>query len=190
PRCTEWQERAWTLVDEVQPDLVVLSADSPAYTTAALAEEEVARPDGSHPRSAADAVRQWADALSSTVDELRRRGIAVLVVGAPPAFEGEFPRDQLSLLRPRPVLPAPTRARAAARRAEVWAAEQQVLVGPGVAVVDPFGPLCDQGPGPRRCPVWVGGTWRYYDDRHLTVAGSLLLTDDIASAAARLLDQR
>ena len=190
PGCAEWQRRAWALVDEVRPDLVVLSADSPAYTTAARAEEELARPDGSHPTSGADAVRQWADSLRATVGELRRRGVPVMFVGAPPAFEGEFPRDRLSLLRPRPDLPSPTRAQAAARRAAVWAAEQRVLVGPGVAVVDPFGPLCDQGAASDRCPVWVDGTWRYYDDRHLTVAGSQLLVDDVADAAARLLDQR
>ncbi len=190
PACEEWQQRAWALVEQVDPDLVVLSADSPAYTTAALAEEELARPDGTHPVSADDAVAQWADALATTVARLEALGVPVLWVGAPPAFEGRFPRDQLSLLRPRPDLPAPPRAAASARRAQVWAAEQRVLVGPGVAVVDPFGPLCDQGPDRDRCAVWVDGTWRYYDDRHLTVSGSLLLADDVADAAARLLDQR
>jgi hypothetical protein len=171
--------------------MVVVSMDSPAYTTAARPEEEISRPDGSHPTSEADAVRQWSEALRDTVDELRSRGIPVLVVGAPPAFEGDFPRDRQSLLRPRPDLPAPTRDQAEARRAGVWAAEQQVLVGPGVALVDPYGPLCDQVDGAgRRCPVWVDGTWRYYDDRHLTVSGSLLLTDEVATAAAQLLDQR
>ncbi len=191
PSCAEWQRRAWDLVDTVDPAMVVVSMDSPAYTTAARPEEEISRPDGSHPTSEADAVRQWSEALRDTVDELRSRGIPVLVVGAPPAFEGDFPRDRQSLLRPRPDLPAPTRDQAEARRAGVWAAEQQVLVGPGVALVDPYGPLCDQVDGAgRRCPVWVDGTWRYYDDRHLTVSGSLLLTDEVATAAAQLLDQR
>jgi hypothetical protein len=92
------------------------------------------------------------------------------------------------LLNPRPDLPTPTRNQAEARRAEVAAAERGVLVGPGVALVDPFGPLCDQGGG--RCPVWVDGTWRYYDDRHLTVAGSLLLADEVTRTAGGLLDQQ
>jgi hypothetical protein len=155
--------------------MVVLSADSPAYTTAASPEEVIARPDGSHPPSTTDAVRQWSDSLRDTVTKLRDRGIPVMFVGAPPAFEGDFPRDHLSLLDPRPALPAPTRDQAEARRTQVWAAEQRVLVGPGVALVDPFGPLCDQGAADGTCPVWVDGTWRYYDDRHLTVAGSLLV---------------
>jgi peptidoglycan/LPS O-acetylase OafA/YrhL len=191
PSCAEWQRRAWQLVDTVEPAMVVVSADSAAYTTAASPEEVIARPDGSHPSSDADAVRQWSDALRDTVGELRRRGIPVMVIGAPPAFEGDFPRDHLSLLTPRPDLPAPLRDQAAARRDQVWSAEQQVLVGPGVALVDPFDKLCDQVDGPdRRCPVWVDGTWRYYDDRHLTNAGSLLLTDQVASAASQLLDQQ
>ena len=187
PGCAEWQRRAWELVDQVDPAMVVLSADSPAYTTAASPEEVVARPDGSHPASESDAVRQWSDALAATVAQLRDRGVPVMVVAAPPAFEGDFPRDHLSLLDPRPDLPAPTRDRAEARRAEVLAAERGVLVGQGVALVDPFGPLCDQD---GTCPVWVDGTWRYYDDRHLTVAGSLLLTDSVAAAAGQLLDQQ
>ena len=110
-----------------------------------------------------------------------------MVVAAPPAFEGDFPRDHLSLLDPRPALPAPTRDQAEARRSQVAAAERGVLVGPGVALVDPFGPLCDQD---GTCPVWVDGTWRYYDDRHLTVAGSLLLADSVAAASGQLLDQQ
>ncbi|MFM7068586.1 MAG: SGNH hydrolase domain-containing protein [Actinomycetes bacterium] len=43
--------------------------------------------------------------------------------------------------------------------------------------------LCAQA---GRCPVWVDGVWRYYDDRHLTVAGSLLVRDRIDRAVRNL----
>ncbi|MFM7069634.1 MAG: acyltransferase family protein, partial [Actinomycetes bacterium] len=172
--CAEWQRRVWQLVADQRPTLVVLVADSPAYTTDARAEEGIARRDGRHTSGVEESIDEWTSGVAATVRRLRSQGVSVLVVGPVPTFSGEFPRDQLSLLRPRPSLPAPTRAVAERRRTRVWAAATRRLrsfPSNAVAVVDPFDVLCAQA---GRCPVWVGGVWRYYDDRHLTVAGSLL----------------
>ena len=119
PRCVEWQRRARDLVERVRPALVVLAADGPAYTTTARSEEVLARADGRHPVGAAGAVDEWSAGLRSTLAGFRRAGIPVVVVGPTPAFEGRFPRDLQSRLRPRPPLPAPLRTVAAARAAAV-----------------------------------------------------------------------
>jgi len=68
----------------------------------------------------------------------------------------------------------------------VWEAEKAIVRQHRFATaVDPFPALCESN-----CPPRVAGKWRYYDDRHLTITGSKLLTPDLREAAAKVLDRK
>ena len=98
------------------------------------------------------------------------------------------------LLRPLPEMPVAvprTMARAAQlgrplnlsmplvdyhrRNALVWAAQDKARDECGVLIIDLLPVLCDGG----QCPAMDGGVVRYYDDNHLSEAGSRQLVEEI-----------
>ena len=179
--CADWQSRARALVDELDPVAVVLVADEAAYTTAALAEEELAAADGSHPGSTDAAVQSWADGLDATLADLDARGIPVVIIGGAPDLGDDFPRDRQSLLNPDPPIPTITDADARARRGAVWDAQQAVATRRGAVVIDPVPLLCSP-----TCAPLVDGTWRWYQRDQLTNAGSAVLTPAVLDALRRV----
>ena len=179
--CADWQHQARALVDELDPVAVVLVADESAYTTAALAEEELADADGSHPASTEAAVRSWADGLDGTLADLAARGTPVVIVGGAPDLGDGFPRERQSVLDPDPAIPTVTADDASARRAAVWDAQRAVAARHGAEVVDPVPLLCTPV-----CAPLVDGTWRWYQRDQLTNAGSAVLAPSVRDALRRV----
>jgi peptidoglycan/LPS O-acetylase OafA/YrhL len=194
PACEGWQGKVLALVDRLHPVLVVVANRSTAYTTdpdpaVGSNASRIRRPDGSEASGAAEAEAAWGAGLRALLDQLHRRGAAVLVVGPAPGFRDGFPRDRLSVAFPHATVPSRRRAEVAAERAGVVAAERRAVAearssGAAVRYVDPFDLLC---PGPV-CRPFRNGHWLYSGPFELNNRGSRLLDAPVADAVSDLLD--
>lgn len=182
PRCVEFHQEVTSLVDRLEPTMIVIANRSTAYTTDAAPTLEIADRRGRRVEGPTARVDEWADGLRSFVTRMADRDIGVIVVGGVPEYGSAFPRDRLSVLRPSISVPMLSRVDVAKDRAEVVAAEREVVDRlPTSRFVDPVPVLCSDV-----CRPEVSGVWWYYDDQHLTKTGSELLSGALRSAMLEL----
>lgn len=182
PECASWQRDALALVRDLDPEVVVVANRSTSYTSdlraggATSTVRHLVAPDGTVARSTDDAVALWQRALRTTVERLRARGVAVVVVGGAPLYRTSFPSP--SILRPSTEAPVVARAAVDALHDPVVAAERRALRGLElVAYVDPVPVLCRS-----TCSPVFRGQWRYLDGYDLNQPGSHLLAPALGRA--------
>lgn len=173
PGCARWQDAAWGLVAELDPDLVVIANRSLDYVDPS---------SGPHLEGAEDSDSSalvWRLAVERTVGRLAEMGIPVVVVGPVPDYGSQFPRSRLWPIRPHPGTPVLDRSAVDRQRSEVVRAERSVVdPRPTSSYLDPVPELCSEV-----CSPVADGLWLYSDAHHLSTRGSRLLGDALASAA-------
>jgi peptidoglycan/LPS O-acetylase OafA/YrhL len=188
-QCVHFVHDALRELAAAPPDVLVVSMAADRYLT----QDAFALVDPVTGREADDEVSKravWAGGLASVLGKLDAAGIPTVLVHAIPKF-GEWDLRNCATLRVmvRPASCAPaTRSRAeadAARSGAVTAENTAMGTLALVRGVDFADILCPGGV----CKAVRDGTWWYRDGRHLSVGGSLLLTDSMAdtirAAAAR-----
>lgn len=163
------------------PVVVVLASASDGY----INQPEFALVDPGTGEVASDAAgkqRLWEAGLRRTIQSLEGAGIRVVVEHPIPKFPGWDPQACSALLwyldggsrcgtsESRLVLDA--------RRANAVTAENAAVIGTDARIVDLFDILCP-GTG---CATLVNGVWRYRDGGHISIAESLALGGDFATA--------
>lgn len=174
--CGPWQKSVMDFAVASKPDVVVIANRSGGYVRPRAGWRLIETENGQTPGDARSARESYASALAGTVAELRRAGIAVVIIGAVPEMTGYV--DQRSLLSS--VLQAPPftvdRRQAEDFREPALRSELALAASdPGIRVYDPLPVLCDD----RECATRVGDEIRYRDQTHLSVAGAMLLVDGI-----------
>lgn len=183
PQCAEWNEEARALVDRVHPDVVVLGNCGTCFTDPG-SEAPIVLRDHDRPASRAEALDDWQAALTATFDWFADRGVSVVTVEPGPDFGSAFPRDRLSILRPR--IDVPTLDRAAVERARegVLLAERRAAARSRAEVrtLDPVDAFCDEVCRPVR-----DGAWIYQDRRNLNRLAAEQLGPGLETTFADLL---
>jgi len=177
--CAPWQRDAMSYAERTAPDVVVIANRSGGYVQPGLGWRMIQTASGGEPGDARQARASYADALTQTVEDLRSRGIAVVIVGAVPEMTGYS--DQRSLLSG--VLSAPpftvSRRDSEDYRSGAFKAEQQLATkDPAVVSFDPIPALCEDD----TCASRVGDEILYQDETHLSVGGAMRLVSGLRSA--------
>lgn len=160
--CADWEAAAFQLVDELDPDLVVLSNRTPNDTTE-------------------DDFDYWAAQLDATLDRLDEMGVPALLVSDSPELPAEPVQALTSASHAVVVLPA---SEARAQLEPMLTRERAVVEGhPGDSVVDTMPSVCDPD-----CRSAGDGEWWYFDALHFTPRGAARLIDPITAGVAGLLD--
>ena len=185
--CRDWVNQAEELVDELQPELVVIANRSTIYLRPQAGEPEnpvarLADADGNQIETHEEGLELWGQGTTDTVASLEARGIAALVIGTNPEFWPDF-IDEYSLARPD-LEPFVTRTELEERQASVDAVMAAAIEdAERSAFLDPTATLC---PG-EICRPYDDGGWNYYDPDHLNGRGAALLVPEITSALEGLL---
>jgi SGNH domain (fused to AT3 domains) len=129
-----------------------------------------------------DKVAAWSAALHRTLTTFERAGIPTLAVHAVPQWLTWDARDCAAIrvyFAPRSCGAHQSRADDLRFRANALTAETAaVRTVPTAHAVDLTDEICD----PRACVTNRGDFWVYRDGRHLSVRGSLMLTDAFVDA--------
>ena len=182
--CLTWQDDAMKLVDELDPEIVVIANRSPAYVWPTVGSESplgpISQPDGSPSATRAEALDSWESGLRETVQALSERGIEVVVVATVPEYPpGAF--TNASILRPHPEPPVITLDEVAERRGDVLEREQRAIADlDRVVLFDPAAALCDAATS--RCRAAEGEQWLYTDNHHINRFGGARLAPKLADA--------
>lgn len=185
--CSRWV-KAWTdhLADN-PVSLVVIS--NRTSSTIHLATMKLLDPTtGRHTGDEAAKARIWERGLAETVGAISAGGSPVAVIATVPQFD-RFdvrlcPTWRLVL---DPSGCAATRTRRSAedyRRVSLGAERRAVARVARAHVVDFTDDLCPDG----RCSTFRDGVWIYRDDSHLTIPGSMTLSDAIDTKVIALAD--
>ena len=184
PQCADWNREARALVDRVRPDVVVLGNCGTCFTDPD-SEAPVVLDGGPRPGSQTEALNSWEVALTATLDWFADRGVRVVMVEPGPDFGTAFPRDRLSVLRPRIDVPTLERAAVERTRDGFLRAERRAVERSRARVetLDPVDTFCDEVCRPVR-----DGAWIYQDRRNLNRLAAELLGPQFETAFADLLD--
>jgi hypothetical protein len=147
-------------IEKLNPDLLVIANMSDLYVSESGLGKVIVDFDGNPARSADEALQLWITGLRSRIENsfsMRK----VLIVQQPP----------LSAMR-EPIL-----LQKLFDEAELFKNYKNV------AAFDPASVLCDD----KNCRQTLNGDALYYDGRHVTVKGSLLMVDGITKALQPLL---
>jgi peptidoglycan/LPS O-acetylase OafA/YrhL len=155
----------------VKPSLVIIAARSDGYINGHVS---LAMPRGPIEMSPRRKAELWRSGLTAVLSRLNRAGVPALVVD--PVPEIPWQRTECAVL-----LVLANACRGTVAQAEVDAQLRPGLVAQSGAiaavsrsyVLDLEGIFCSQS----RCSSTRGGVLLYRDDNHLSVAGSLVLTD-------------
>ena len=164
------------------PALVVLGASTSIYLRPGSAVTLTDPATGTVAGGEQDKVAAWSAALHRTLTTFERAGIRTLVVHAVPQWLTWDARNCAAIrvyFAPRSCGAQQSRAEDAHFRANAVTAETAaVRTVPTARAVDVTDEICDR----RACATNRGDFWVYRDGRHLSVRGSLLLTDTFAAA--------
>ena len=164
-------------IEKLNPDFLVIANMSDLYVSESGLGKVIVDFDGNPARSADEALQLWIAGLQSRIENrfsLRK----VLIVQQPPLsamresillqklFDEEVSLDN-----------SDTRNMIVQAEAELFKSYKNI------AVFDPASVLCDD----KNCRQTLNGDALYYDGRHLTVKGSLLMVDGITKALQPLL---
>ena len=169
---------AWLL--QAKPELVVIAARTDGYVEGAAIG---LAPLGSGPtaRTTRGKAALWQSSLTSLLRQLNQAGIPAIVVHPVPALAFEPTGCAMLRVLRNDCGATESRARADRRRALVVGIENAAVASaPAAWALDPIGTVCDAV----RCSSNRAGLALYRDGFHLSVAGSLTLADQLASAVS------
>ncbi len=162
--CDLWREHALRRIDELRPDLVVMSSSFHAVQVPGGQPEDAAAEDA------------WARGLVTTVDRLQSSGARVVYVGDVPAHVQRVP-DCIQAQEESPLscaTPAPQAILVAHRDLETKVVTQQTTAG----YVDAAPWFCTEV----ACPAVINSTITAFDDTHLTATYSAYLSHAFVAA--------
>jgi hypothetical protein len=167
--CREFGARIERQIANPALRVVVIHARWPMYVDGARAPGEAGDPVQLQGGDNAAAVRM---ALERLLGELQRRGLLVFLVAGVPEVGWDVPNvlARAALTGETPPLALP-RAAVDARQASSWALLQELAGRYGAVLIDPRDALCDV----ERCALAEQGQSLYFDDDHLSLAGSARL---------------
>jgi len=175
--CADWQDRAWDLVERLDPDVVVIANQATDYLDPPWGRAPVVGEDGAVPEDEAGRAAAWADTVEATVARLRGAGRAVVLVDPLPAAGAAFVAESPRVPRPDP--PVLDRVEVERAGGPARAVARRLATDDHVAVVDPLRGLCDD----RRCPgAGPDGRWWYWAAASLTGTGADRLAPEMAEA--------
>ena len=164
-------------IEKLNPDLLVIANMSDLYVSESGLGKVIVDFDGKPARSADEALQLWITGLRSRIENsfsMRK----VLIVQQPPLSAMREPILLQKLFDEEVSLDnSDTRNMIVQAEAELFKNYKNV------AVFDPASVLCDD----KNCRQTLNGDALYYDGRHLTVKGSLLMVDGITKALQPLL---
>jgi peptidoglycan/LPS O-acetylase OafA/YrhL len=162
-QCTQWREAMLARIENLKPDLVLL-ANSSGY--------------GIEPQA-------WGQGLSSTVKRLQAAGLKLAYLRDTPHPGFHVPtclaRAQWRGQRADSLCVYPAADRA--RFAELFAAETEALLEPGVETLDLFPAFCSQ----TMCPTEKDGVIMFKDRNHISADYALALKPVLGPQLQRLL---
>jgi peptidoglycan/LPS O-acetylase OafA/YrhL len=170
--CANYQRQTLALVQTLQPEIVIIANRSPSYTLTPNGDSPytVVNNDDSIATSQSDALIAWEDGMTRIIDQIDAARTRIIIVETVPEFPGATGTNTISIFRPKGDPLDLDLQTVAARRAPTAAIHKRLTSRPNVSVFDPVPILCDQ-----TCSQYSDGMWIFYDDDHLSVAGSLLL---------------
>jgi peptidoglycan/LPS O-acetylase OafA/YrhL len=164
-------------IEKLNPDLLVIANMSDLYVSESGLGKVIVDFDGNPARSADEALQLWITGLRSRIENsfsMRK----VLIVQQPPLSAMREPILLQKLFDEEVSLDnSDTRNMIVQAEAELFKNYKNV------AAFDPASVLCDD----KNCRQTLNGDALYYDGRHLTVKGSLLMVDGITNALQPLL---
>lgn len=164
-------------IEKLNPDFLVIANMSDLYVSESGLGKVIVDFDGNPARSADEALQLWIAGLQSRIENrfsLRK----VLIVQQPPLSAMREPILLQKLFDEEVSLDnSDTRNMIVQAEAELFKSYKNI------AVFDPASVLCDD----KNCRQTLNGDALYYDGRHLTVKGSLLMVDGITKALQPLL---
>ena len=171
-RCARFNAETLDLLVRLRPDVVVLASRSDLY----VGDGTVALRTGRGPVSRIDAekARMWRHALARVIARLNEAGSHVVVVHPIPVLGAEpFGCAVLTILLKSCVSGVTRREADKTRRLAVSAERAAVAGATDASVLDFDDDLCDAVV----CSSAHDGIWMYRDVSHLSIDGSLRLTD-------------
>jgi len=166
-------------IEKLSPDLLIIANMSDLYVSESGLGKVIVDFDGNPARSADEALQLWIAGLRSRIENsfsMRK----VLIVQQPPLSAMREPillqklfDEEISLDN------SDTRNMIVAAEADLFKKYANV------AVFDPATVLCDG----QNCIQTLNGDALYYDGRHLTVKGSLLMVDGIVAKLKSLIER-
>ncbi|TVQ95216.1 MAG: hypothetical protein EA398_18325 [Deltaproteobacteria bacterium] len=179
--CPEIQERAWRLVRELEPEVVVLANHGGYYTNGLEHSWPARRPlirEGRDRHDSTAMLAMYGRGLDDAIGLLGELGVSVVLVDPAPVFEG------LVVLRPSLLVPVP-RARPLvfdslhAQRGGVVGLHRTLAERHShVVPIDPASALCDEG----GCAIVDEGVYLYFDEHHLNARGNARLVPALEEA--------
>lgn len=171
-RCARFNEQTLDVLLRLRPEVVVLAARSDFYVgdpTVALR-----RPGGAESRADAEKARLWHRGLGEVIARLNAAGSRVVVVHPIPRLvAAPYGCAVLTILVKSCSGGIPRLAADEERRLAVGAEDRAVTAAVDASAIDFDDELCSAV----RCSGARGGVWMYRDVNHLSIAGSLRLTD-------------
>jgi peptidoglycan/LPS O-acetylase OafA/YrhL len=177
--CRSWQKSIVAYALENKPSAVLISNRSSGYLHPEWKWRTAATDSGGVAGSAKEAAAMWRKGLEPVLSQLSEAGIPVLFVGAVPEMTGYTNGTSLlaNAFGTRDFDVPRTESEAVRKQAlEVETALTKKY--PGVSYFDSFPSLCDES----SCWAVYDGQIRYQDEDHLSVDGSMLLTNGLTTA--------
>ncbi len=181
--CAAWQKSIVDYAVAERPAAVVIANRSAGYVHPEWDWRTAERDDGGRATSVAEAARLWRAGLEPVVRRLSRERIPVLIMAAVPEMHGYTDRTSLlSQAFGSQSFEVSRKEVEADRRPALDVEESLAAKYDGVAVFDPIPSLCSDD----TCSADRDGEPVYQDETHLSVPGSLLLSERLASAISDL----
>ncbi len=180
--CRSWQKSIVDYALKSKPDLVLIANRSAGYVHPEWKWRTAATDGGGMAASISEAATLWRKGLDPVVATLTRAGIPVVIIGAVPEMHGYT--DGTSLLSKAfgsTDFELPRQQLEADRKPAIDVERSIAAAHPGAFVYDPFPALCDA----QTCSATRDGDVRYQDETHLSVAGSLRLSDSLGKAISQ-----
>lgn len=180
--CRSWQDSIVEYATTQKPAAVIIANRSAGYVHPEWDYRTAARDDGSAATSVSEAVGLWRKGLTPVVRDISAAGVPVMIVAAIPEMTGYEVRTSVlgGVGDPFEV----SRADSEADRKPALDVEQSLADRfAGVTVFDPNPSLCTS----TTCAADGPDGPIYQDETHLSLRGSLLLTDRLTEALGAVL---
>ncbi len=182
PECVQWQREVIAQIEQERPEVVVVASQANRYVSDP-SSAGVADQFGSVGSGSIDA-NQWRQGLADTLASLEQFTSGVVVVDPIPDFDGSFPRERISILRPTLPNPELDRRDVEADLAGIRSMTEAVAASRNdVEVIDPVPLLC----GSHECRAVDGAEWSYLGPVDLTATGAQRLRGALDQAVRHLL---
>jgi peptidoglycan/LPS O-acetylase OafA/YrhL len=180
--CRSWQKSIVDYALKTRPAVVLIANRSAGYVHPEWKWRTAATDSGGMAGSISEAAALWRKGLDPVVAALTKAGIPVVIIGAVPEMHGYT--DTTSLLSKAfgsTDFDLPRQQLEADRKPALDVERSIAAAYPGAYVFDPFPALCDA----KTCAATRDGDVRYQDETHLSVAGSLRLSDGLGKAISQ-----